>query len=266
MNTEIRPLALVTGASGGIGAQIALELARKGHDLVLVARREEALREVAAQAEALGARATLLTADLAKPNAAPELMAELRQRGLRIDLLVNNAGLGDAGPFWETDLLKVEEMLLVNVVALTELTRLLAAEMVARRQGRVLLVSSTAAFQPGPGMAVYFATKAYVQSLGEALAYEFRGTGVTLTTLCPGATSTGFASVAGLEKSALFHGSMVMDAGLVAKCAVRAMMTGRKVIVTGLLNKLSAWSGRFLPRALTLAVAHAMVVPSASQA
>lgn len=259
MNTETRPLALVTGASGGIGAQIALELARKGHDLVLVARREEALRDVATQAEALGARTIFLTADLAKPGAGPALVDELHARGLTIDLLVNNAGLGDAGPFWEEDLQKIEQMLLVNVVALTELTRLLAAEMVRRSHGRVLLVSSTAAFQPGPGMAVYFATKAYVQSLGEALAHEFRGTGVTFTTLCPGATATGFASVAGLEKAALFHGSMVMDAGHVAKCAVHAALVGRKVIVTGLLNKISAWAGRFLPRAVTLAVARSMV-------
>ena len=206
MSGPTRPLALVTGASGGIGADLARELAKDGHDLVLSARTVPAMEALAAELEAYGATSVVIAADLAKPAAAAELFGTLEARGLQIDVLVNNAGLGGVGRFDQTDPQRVSDMLMINVVALTELTRLLVPGMVARRRGKVLLVASTASFQPGPRMAVYFATKAYVLSLGEALAYELRRTGVTVTTLCPGATATNFFKAAGANEIALAAG------------------------------------------------------------
>src|SRR5712671_2718034 len=190
METSPRPLALVTGASGGIGAALARELARHGHDLVLAARGVAAMEALAAELRAGGAGATVIAADLAQPGAAARLADDIAQRGLAVDVLVNNAGLGAAGRFDRCDPARISEMLQVNIVALTELTRLLLPGMIARGRGRVMLVGSTAGFQPGPGMAVYFATKAYVLSLVEAIPEVFRGTGVTVTTLCPGPTAT----------------------------------------------------------------------------
>ena len=169
MTNPTRPLALVTGASSGIGADLARELAKDGHDLVLSARTVPAMEALAAELEAYGASSVVIAADLAKPRAAAELAGTLDSRGLRIDVLVNNAGLGGVGRFDQMDPQRVSDMLMINIVALTELTRLLVPGMASRRRGRVLLVASTASFQPGPRMAVYFATKAYVLSLGEAL-------------------------------------------------------------------------------------------------
>src|SRR5579864_4171875 len=201
MDTSTRPLALVTGASGGIGAALARELARHGHDLVLVARGAAAMEALAAELRAAGAAATVIAADLARPGAAASLAHEIAGRGLAIDILVNNAGLGAAGRFDRSDPARIGEILQVNIVALSELTRLMLPGMIARGHGRVMLVASVAAFQPGPRMAAYFASKAYVLSLGEALAYELRRTGVSVTVLCPGATATEFFATAGADHS-----------------------------------------------------------------
>src|SRR5437016_597740 len=203
MTGPTRPRALVTGASSGIGADLARELAKDGHDLVLTARSVPAMQALAAELEAHGASSMIIAADLAKPGAAVELASSLEAHGLQIDVLVNNAGLGGVGRLDQMDPQRISDMLMINVVALTELTRLLVPGMVARRRGRVLLVASTASFQPGPRMAVYFATKSYVLSFGEALAYELRRTGVTVTTLCPGATATNFFKAAGANEVAL---------------------------------------------------------------
>src|ERR1019366_6934128 len=176
--TVNRPLALVTGASSGIGADLARELARHGYDLVLSARRVAPMRALADELQKLGAASTVIAADLSKPGAAAALAKDVESRGLTLDALINNAGLGAGGPFHESDPVRVSEMLYVNIVALTELTRALLPGMVRRGRGRVMFVASTAGFQPGPSMAVYSASKAYVLSLGEAISYELRGTGV----------------------------------------------------------------------------------------
>src|SRR6516165_1278963 len=186
MFSSPRPLALVTGASSGIGADLARELARDGHDLVLAARTVAPMERLAAELAAHGAGTVVIPADLNQHGGAAALASAIEDRGLTVDVLVNNAGLGAVGRFDQTEPLRISEMIQVSIVALTELTRSLLPGMVARRRGKVMLVASTAAFQPGPRMAVYFATKAYVLSFGEAVAYELRGTGVTVTVLCPG--------------------------------------------------------------------------------
>jgi uncharacterized protein len=261
--TNSRPLALVTGASSGIGADLARELARHGHDLVLTARRVEPMQALAGELESLGAKSTVIAADLSKPGAAARLAEDLGARRLSVDVLINNAGLGAGGAFAESDPARVAEMLNVNVVALTELTRALLPGMIERRRGRVMLVASTAAFQPGPSMAVYCATKAYVLSFGEAITYELRGTGVTVTTLCPGPTRTGFTDVANTGSSVLFDGplSSVMTSAQVARLGYRAFAAGKSVLVTGMINKLIAMSGRFSPRFIQLPVTSGILKP-----
>jgi short-subunit dehydrogenase len=250
-----RPLALVTGASGGIGAELARELARHGHDLVLAARSAEPMQRLAAEFAGLGAAATVIPCDLSQPGAAAALVAEIERRELQPHVLINNAGLGAAGRFDRTDPARISEILQVNIVALTELTRLLLPAMVARRHGRIMLVASVAGFQPGPRMATYFASKAYVLSLGEALAYELRGTGVTVTTLCPGATATRFFEVAGAEHSVMAKRlRRMMRADDVARQGYRALMAGRRIVITGAMNRLLAWGGRYAPHTLTLPV------------
>jgi uncharacterized protein len=247
-----RPLALVTGASSGIGADLARELARHGHDVVLTARRAPELEALASELRALGAGATVITKDLAVPGAARELAREIDSRGMCIDVLINNAGFGDVGFFARQDADRIDAMLELNVVALTALSRACLPGMISRGRGRVMLLSSTGAFQPGPNMATYCASKAYVLSLGEALARELRGTGVTVTTLCPGATLTGFAAESGADSVPLFNSRLVpkMSSASVARAGYDAMMRGKPVLVTGIVNKLVAFSGRVFPRAV----------------
>jgi len=256
MAGSARRLALVTGASSGIGADLARELAKDGHDVVLSARTVPAMEALAAELERGGAKSIIIPADLARPGAAAELTASLEDRGLEVDVLVNNAGLGGVGRFDQMDPQRIDDMLMVNVVALTELTRGLLPGMVARRRGRVLLVASTASFQPGPRMAAYFATKAYVLSLGEALAYELRGTGVTVTTLCPGATATNFFKTAGANEIAL---QPAMSPSEVARIGYRALTAGRRVAITGTLNRILALGGRYAPHSLTLPATAALM-------
>jgi short-subunit dehydrogenase len=261
--TGNRPLAVVTGASSGIGADLARELARHGHDLVLTARRTEPMLALADELKTLGAASTVISADLSKPGAGAALARDFDARGLTIDVLVNNAGLGAGGPFHESDPARVSEMLYVNVVALTELTRALLPAMVKRRGGRVMLVASTASFQPGPSMAVYCASKAFVLSFGEAISYELRGTGVTVTSLCPGPTRTEFTDVANTGSSMLFEGpgAAVMTSAEVARQGYRAMASGKRVHIAGLMNKVIAASGRFSPHAISLPVTSAILKP-----
>jgi short-subunit dehydrogenase len=256
MTSPTRPLALVTGASSGIGADLARELARDSHDLVLSARTPEPMQALAAELEVHGANSVIIPADLSKPSAAAELASAIEARGLSVDVLVNNAGLGAIGRFDQIDPGRVSEMLQVNIVALTELTRLLLPGMIARRRGKVMLVASTASFQPGPRMAVYFATKAYVLSLGEALAYELRASGVTVTTLCPGATATNFFRVAGANDIAL---RPTMSAAAVARTGYRALKAGRSVVIAGMLNNILAIGARMAPHSITLRATSALM-------
>jgi hypothetical protein len=197
----------------------------------------------------------VIPTDLSKPGAAATLAQEVAARGLAIDVLINNAGLGGIGRLDRTDAGRISEMLQVNIVALTELTRLLLPGMVARGNGKIMLVSSVAGFQPGPRMAVYFASKAYVLSLGEALAYELRGTGVTVTTLCPGATATDFFTTAGADETTNARRlRRMMRAEDVARIGYRALASGQSVVIAGGMNRVLAFGGRFAPHRITLPV------------
>ena len=249
-----KPLALVTGASGGIGADLAREPARDGHDLVLVARSVASMRKLA---EEVKTGTTIIASDLSVPGAADQLAREIETRALDIDVLINNAGLGDTGPFAGSDPARLGEMLYVNVGVPTLLTRALLPGMIARKRGRVMFVASTAAFQPGPNMAVYYATKAYVLSLGEAIAWELRGSGVTVTTLCPGPTATNFAKVAKNDSSTLFTNPMikVISSAEVARIGYNALKAGRRLAIAGFANKLTAMSARVSPRSMVLGIA-----------
>ncbi len=214
-----------------------------------MARSAEALATVASQLrEDFGVPTLPVVLDLARPEAADEVADELARHGAEVDVLINNAGFGVHGRFSETDLGSELEMLQLNVVTLTHLTKLLLPGMLHRGRGRVLNVASTAAFQPGPRMAVYFASKAYVLSLSEALSEELRGSPVTVTALCPGATRTGFQKRSGLDRTAIGEGRMFMDAASVARDGYEGMNRGRVVVVPGIANKLLAASVRLFPR------------------
>lgn len=253
--------ALITGASGGIGEALARALATEHHDLVLVARNADALRRLGDElAAAHGVHVDTIATDLSVPGAAAAVVAELA--GRPIDVLVNNAGFGDFGPFHESDPAKVTQMVNLNVTTLTDLTRALLPAMVARRSGKVLNVASTAAFMPGPLMAVYYATKAYVLSFSEAIADELRSTGVTVTALCPGPVATGFQSGAEMGQSKLVKGKQLMTADECARLAVAGMHKGKTVVITGTMNKLQAMSPRFLPRRMVPGIVRKAQAPT----
>ncbi|MDP9363808.1 MAG: SDR family oxidoreductase, partial [Chloroflexota bacterium] len=253
---------LVTGASGGIGRELAALLARDGHPLVLVARDRVALDRAAEEFRTRhGVEVTAFAFDLARPEAVTELVAELGRRGVAVEILVNNAGFGGAGPFAESDVERDLAMLRVNVLALTELTGRLLPAMVARKRGRILNLASTAAFQPGPFMAVYYASKAYVLSFSEAIAEELAGTGVTVTALCPGPTDTSFQHRAGTADTPLFQRGNVLDAGRVAAAGHAGMLAGKRVVVPGGLNWLGAQAVRFAPRRAVTALVRRMQEP-----
>jgi uncharacterized protein len=252
--TKQKMTALVTGASGGIGEELARLFAADGHDLVLVARSRDKLARLAEELEAKhGVSANVLASDLARPESPREIFEELRGAGLRVDALVNNAGFGSYGLFAETDLKQELEMLQVNVVALTHLTKLFLPAMLARRHGYVMNVASTAAFQPGPLMTVYYASKAYVLSFSEALSNECEGTGVRVSALCPGPTETGFVAAAGMGDSKLFDRA-VMDARTVAEAGYRGMLAGKAVVIPGFRNNLLARGIGLFPRGLVTKV------------
>jgi hypothetical protein len=247
--------ALITGASAGLGREYARLFAKDGHDLVLVARRRERLDELARElAAAQGTTCMVIAADLAAPSAGQQVADQVQSAGRSIDFLVNNAGFGRRGPFAQSDVRLQLEMIDVNMRALVELTRLFLPGMLERKQGRVLNIASIAGFVPGPFMATYYASKAFVVSFTEALAQELRGTGVTATASCPGPTATEFADVAGSGKSNLFR-RPVADAASVARHGYRAMLAGTVVAIPGLKNKLSVQSVRIAPRAVVRAIA-----------
>jgi uncharacterized protein len=242
--------ALVTGASGGIGEELARRLAADGRDLVLVARSRDRLEKLA---DELAGRhkvaARVLARDLTDPNAPRGIFEELRASGVEVETLVNNAGFGSYGLFAETDEERELDLLQVNVVALTHLTKLFLPGMIARRLGYVMNVASTAAFQPGPLMAVYYASKAYVLSFSEALSNETEGTGVVVSCLCPGPTETGFVEAAKMQQSKLFERG-AMSARAVAEAGYEGMLAGKRVVIPGARNNLLARTVGFLPRGL----------------
>jgi short-subunit dehydrogenase len=238
--------ALITGASSGIGAELAALCAGDAYDVVLVARRADRLEGLAGKlAKDHGIQARAMSADLADPRA-PVLIHE-GLRGSAVDILINNAGFGIRGPFAETDWDTEARMVQVNVVALAHLTKLVLPEMVRRRSGRILNVASTAGFVPGPFMAMYYASKAFVVSFTESIANELEGTGVSATVLCPGPTRTEFAEAAGVAKSNLFKGP-VMSAAEVARIGYGAMMQGKAEVIAGARNLWTMRGARLLPR------------------
>ena len=248
--------ALITGGSGGIGLELGKVLARNGFDLVLVARTRDALEAAAGQIEGkYDVNVHVFAADLRRREAPEAIFDFLRNESIPIEMLVNNAGFGLGGAFAETDVTRELEMIQVNIAALTHLTKLFLPAMIKARSGRVLNVASTAAFQPGPLMAVYYATKAYVLSFSEALAEELRHSGVTVTALCPGPTRTDFATSAHVTNSRLFTLFGSADAADVAEYGFRAMMEGTRVAIPGFKNKIVAQANRFAPRAITAKVA-----------
>jgi short-subunit dehydrogenase len=258
-----RKTALITGASFGIGMELARIFAREGYNLVLVARSADRLRQLASELEkAHGTRSLILAVDLSEPGASTYVLDQTMRAGIQVDVLVNNAGFGQYGFFADNDLEECLRQIQLNVTTLTHLTRLYLPAMMVRaktegKRGRILNVASTAAFQPGPLMAVYFATKAYVLHFSEALANELRGTGVSVTCLCPGPTATEFHKRARATGQRLLKfGSM--DARTVAEDGYRALIAGKPVVISGSKNWLTAQTVRFFPRRWVTAIVRKM--------
>lgn len=243
--------ALITGASSGIGLELARIFAKNKTNLVLIARSGDKLKALSDElTKSSGVKVKVIATDLSILKNCDLLVDELKNENITIDYLVNNAGFGTSGFFTDTDLQKEVEMINLNITALTYLTKIYAKEMKLRGCGKIMNVSSTAAFQPGPLMAVYYATKAYVQSFSEALANELKGTGITVTTLCPGPTASGFQSAANINNVRLVKGRKLPSSAEVALFGYNAMMKRQTVAVHGFINKIVAQSYRFLPRKL----------------
>ena len=251
-----RETALVTGASTGIGLELARELAANGHPLVIVSRDREKLATVAAQLRSEHGVPVLDHArDLSEAGAAEALWADLSNAEIVVDMLVNNAGIGIYGEFHQQPLDAVTRMKMVNIVALTSLTRLALPGMLARGHGRILNVASVVGYQPGgPGMAVYYATKSYVLSFSKGLARELDDTGVSVTALSPGVTKSSFEERSGAAATRLYRLLPQMSAKMVAKAAYRGMMRGRRVVIPGFGTKILAFAGELPPRAIALEV------------
>jgi short-subunit dehydrogenase len=248
---------VVTGATSGIGAEIARQLARRQLGVTLVARREELLRDLARELEsAHGVRAEVLSADLTDADARAAIPATLEARGLTVDVLVNNAGFSTTGPVHTSDHAREVAMVRTNVEAVVDLCSLLVPPMVSRKHGAVLNVASTAAFQPLPGQAAYAASKAFVLSYTQAMRAELHGTGVTATALCPGPVDTEFVATAGFEGDveAALPKVFWVDAGAVARAAVDGLAAGRPVVIPGTANRVAAVFAHLTPRRLLLPI------------
>lgn len=248
---EPRPATLITGASAGLGAEFARQCVRRGDEVVLVARREDRLRQLASK---LGEKAHVIAADLADPEMATRVVAETIARGMWVRTLVNNAGFGLRGRFDELSLARQLEMIDLNIRALTNLSFVVINDMVLKGVGSILNVASTAAFQPGPRMAVYFATKAYVLSFTEALHEEWKDRGIKVSALCPGPTRTEFGEVAGIRTLGQFD-RLAMDSEPVVQAGLEGLDANRAVIIPGALNKAGAWSTRLAPRSVVRRIA-----------
>ena len=241
--------ALITGASGGIGYELAKVFADHDHDLIVVARSTDKLQHIHTELAHQDLQVHVISCDLSQSDSPQILFDRVQQQGLTVDVLVNNAGIGDYGPFAEGDWAKQSALLQLNMVTLTHLTRLFLPAMLQRGYGKILNVASTAAFQPGPFMATYYASKSYVMSFTEALAHEIKGTGVTATVLCPGPTrGTDFQTRAELGDIDLFKKFKLPNAADVAKFGYAALERNQIVAVHGIFNRLLVFSNRFMPR------------------
>ena len=251
----MKTTALITGASNGIGLELAKIHASKGGNLVLVARNKSKLDQLKAELEnQYKVSVYTIGKDLSATESAQEVYDEINKQNIQIDYQINNAGFGGYGMFAETDWNTELNMIHLNITALTLFTKLFLNDMVKRRSGKIMNVASTAAFQPGPTMAVYCATKAFVLSFTEAVSKESHDKGVSITALCPGATETGFQEAAGLDDSKLFKGKKLPNAKQVAEFGYRSMIKGKTVAVHGMMNYILANSIRFIPRAIVLKV------------
>jgi short-subunit dehydrogenase len=249
----VTKVALITGASAGLGVEFARQLSKRGHRLVLAARRKERLEELVKE---LG-NARSVAIDLSAANAAAKLMSDLESAGEQVDILINNAGFGLIGKFAELDPRRLRQMVDLNVGAVTDLCRAVVPGMIDRRSGAILNVASTAAFQPGPNMAVYFATKAFVLSLTEALHEELKPHSIRVSCLCPGPTRTEFGAVAGFGGNGLFD-RVAMDSPEVVEAGLSGLEKNHAVVIPGLVNKIGAASTRFAPRSVVRKIAGAI--------
>ncbi|MBW4511451.1 MAG: SDR family oxidoreductase [Scytonematopsis contorta HA4267-MV1] len=242
---------LVTGGANGIGYELAYFFAKDGYNLVLVDRDEQKLLEVTETfKDKFDGNVKSIVKDLSISTSPLEIFTELQQESIKIDVLVNNAGFGTIGFFNDTSLEDELGMLQVNLVSLTHLTKLFLKDMVKQGEGKILNVASTAAFQPGPLMAVYFATKAYILSFSEAISNELNGTGVTVTVLCPGPTESAFHERTGMADTILVKNKKMMDAKTVAKIGYHGLMNNRTIVIPGIKNLILSKSVRFFPRKL----------------
>jgi len=255
MNNKIRKTALITGATKGIGYELTKLFARDSYNLVLVARNKVRLEEMQEDlSKKHNINVIIIAKDLSVPNAALEIFRETIKKQIVVDVLVNNAGIGDFEIFNHADLSKISQIMQINIVSLTELTKLYLKGMVYRKEGKILNVSSMAAFQPGPYMAVYYASKAYVQSFSEAIASELKGTGVTVTVLCPGPTKSGFQHEVGSEGSNLSKLNLLSSSEYVAKYGYKTLHEGKRVAIPGFVNTSIINTAKFIPRKATIQV------------
>jgi len=241
---------LITGASSGIGFEFAKIYASKGFDLILVARNQTKLEELQLDCKTTKNKVEIIVKDLSQINSANEILDYCNSKNIHVDYLINNAGFGDFGFFSESNWEKQQEMLNLNIITLTKLTHLFLPKMIENKFGKILNVASTAAFQPGPLMSVYFATKAYVLSFTEAISNELEGTGVSVCALCPGPTESGFLDAAALQDSKLFKGKKLATSKEVAQFGYDSLENNKVVAIHGLMNKIMATSVRFSPRGL----------------
>lgn len=254
--------ALVTGASSGIGYEISRILASDGHDLVLVARREENLRQLSHYLQReYKVHVTYIAADLSDPASAQRIYDAVKAQNIPIDILVNNAGTGSWGAFTKLDADRDLKILQTNIVALTQLTKLFSRDMVKRGLGKILNIGSVSGFMPGPFMAVYHASKAYVLSFSLALRAELKGTGVSVTAFCPGPTSSEFHQVAGTLDLPILKRVNMMGSAQVARLAIKAMHKRKAVEVPGTLNKLMSFLPRFFPPLLVVWITKQVLRP-----
>ena len=255
--------ALITGASSGIGLEFAREFAKNTIDVVLVARNEARLNEIAKElSTTYGIRTYVMATDLSKPDAAAGIFQRVKKENLFVEYLVNNAGFGDLALFADADWKKLESMISLNIMTLTQFCHLFVGEMKEKKRGRILNVASTAAFQPGPLMAVYYASKAYVLSFSEAINNELKDDGITVTALCPGPTLSGFWDASAASDSKLVKGKKIAASADVAMYGYKAMMRGKSVAIHGFMNRMMASSVKFVPRKLVIAIARKMTEKS----
>lgn len=253
----MKKYALITGATFGIGYKLAKLFAADKYNLILVARNKKRLEQISNElTDKYNINVRTIEKDLAILNSAQEVFEEINQENLEVECLVNNAGFGNHGKFWETDLKTELDMIQLNITSLVHLTKLFLPKMIENRRGKILNVASTAAFQPGPFMNIYYATKVFVLSFSEALASELKGTGVSATTLCPGPTKTEFQSRAEINNTRLVKTRIMsfMSSEKVAKIGYNGLMNGKRLVIPGLMNRIGVISVKFLPRRLTMSV------------